>query len=1032
MENGIFQFIWRYSKKQQMIIMAMTAASLPFLYLVLDLPKYIINDAIDGKEFPKMLWGFEFTQIEYLFLLCAFLLALLIIDAVFSMKINTYKAVSSERLIRRLRYQLYENVLRFPPRHFQKVTPAEISSMVTAEVEPMGNFISDSFSMPMVQGGTMLTILFFMVVEDPILAMVAISMVPVQAWLIPKLQVKVNLLGLERVIKARKLAGWVGESVLGINDIHSNDASDYMQANASSKLGRIFNIRYELYQKKFFMKALNVFMSQLTPLFFYSIGGVLTIKGDLSLGALVAVLAAYNRFTTPWKELLKYYQTLHDVRIKYEQLVEQFQPSAMMDPAILKKRPETLPRLKDPLVLQNIRFVDEGIKVLEDVSISVEPRENIAIVSDPATRDKFAHLIARLAQPSGGSISVGKTNIATLPESVTGSAIGYAGPESYIFSGTVEDNILYGIKHTPINNGETLEEPGVVFQESVASGNSVHELDDNWIDYKSLGVSDENTLNEWVLKVIHAVELDDFLAIRSLSMGLDAEKNPGLAGDMMSARKRIAAKLRKNPESADLVHPFKFDQYNANSSVAANIIFGEPIDEEFEFRTLGGNLHVREVLDACDLTNRFISIGYQVGETAIELFGDMSSEQPLFENVSFVDEETLQKLKAITANDSHQDLAELTEEEKTLLVSLTLQLVVDRHRFGFIDDEMQQLILGARRAFRDKLPRGKNELIAFFDQEQFNSQLSNRCNLLLGRVNQTINNAEEKLNDITFDVLNKMDLTNKMILHATSFDVGVGGSKISQEDRQKVALARALIKRPDILVYNDALSSLDGETQTRIRQNIFNLLSDTTCVIFFSEMPDASEFKQVLTIRDGVIAERYVDNQREDLMPVVSETEHEETSAEEEEASPLTVKEEAAALANIPLFSAISPNHLKLLAFSSQRINFDEGQNLIDQGEIGKFAYVILEGEVDVIIGSGDKEIIVIHYGENELIGELSLLSNALTTATVRASMPVTALRIEKDVFLKLMRGDGMVATQVASWVSDRLIRSMKVVSKTA
>ena len=292
MENSIFKFIWRYSKRQQMTIMVMTAFSLPFLYLVLDLPKYIINDAIDGKTFPKELFGFEFGQIEYLLVLCAALLVLLIINAMFSMSINTYKGVSSERLIRRLRYQLYENILRFPPRHFQKVTPPEISSMITAEVEPMGNFISDSYSMPMVQGGTMLTILFFMFVEDPILALVAVSMVPVQAWLIPKLQVKVNLLGRERVLKARKLAGWVGESVLGVRDIHTNDASKYMQATLSAKLGHIFNIRYQLYQKKFFMKALNVFLSQLTPLFFYSIGGILTINGDLSLGALVAVLAA--------------------------------------------------------------------------------------------------------------------------------------------------------------------------------------------------------------------------------------------------------------------------------------------------------------------------------------------------------------------------------------------------------------------------------------------------------------------------------------------------------------------------------------------------------------------------------------------------------------------------------------------------------------------------------------------------------------------------------------------------------------------
>ncbi len=81
MENGIFSFIWRYSKQQQLTIMVMTACSLPFLYLVLDLPKYIINDAIDGNTFPKELFGFEFEQIEYLMLLCAALLVLIPVTA---------------------------------------------------------------------------------------------------------------------------------------------------------------------------------------------------------------------------------------------------------------------------------------------------------------------------------------------------------------------------------------------------------------------------------------------------------------------------------------------------------------------------------------------------------------------------------------------------------------------------------------------------------------------------------------------------------------------------------------------------------------------------------------------------------------------------------------------------------------------------------------------------------------------------------------------------------------------------------------
>ena len=51
------------------------------------------------------------------------------------------------------------------------------------------------------------------------------------------------------------------------------------------------------------------------------------IHGDLSFGALVAVLAAYKDMASPWKELLDFYQQKEDSRIKYEQIVEQFQPA---------------------------------------------------------------------------------------------------------------------------------------------------------------------------------------------------------------------------------------------------------------------------------------------------------------------------------------------------------------------------------------------------------------------------------------------------------------------------------------------------------------------------------------------------------------------------------------------------------------------------------------------------------------------------------------------------------------------------------
>src|SRR3546814_17380599 len=104
----------------------------------------------------------------------------------------------------------------------------------------------------------------------------------------------------------RQISDKIGESVGGIQDIHANDAAHWHLADIANRYGDIYDIRFEIYQRKFFIKFLNNFINQLTPFFFYSIGGYLVIRGDLSFGALIAVLAAYKDLAGPWKELLDY------------------------------------------------------------------------------------------------------------------------------------------------------------------------------------------------------------------------------------------------------------------------------------------------------------------------------------------------------------------------------------------------------------------------------------------------------------------------------------------------------------------------------------------------------------------------------------------------------------------------------------------------------------------------------------------------------------------------------------------------------
>ncbi|MEP5625099.1 MAG: hypothetical protein ABJP82_21215, partial [Hyphomicrobiales bacterium] len=70
MEKSLFSFIWKYSARQQIFILMVTVLSYPVVYFLLELPKLIVNDAVQGENFPRSVLGFDFDQIPYLVLLC--------------------------------------------------------------------------------------------------------------------------------------------------------------------------------------------------------------------------------------------------------------------------------------------------------------------------------------------------------------------------------------------------------------------------------------------------------------------------------------------------------------------------------------------------------------------------------------------------------------------------------------------------------------------------------------------------------------------------------------------------------------------------------------------------------------------------------------------------------------------------------------------------------------------------------------------------------------------------------------------------
>ncbi|MEO0746302.1 MAG: hypothetical protein AAFY49_13235, partial [Pseudomonadota bacterium] len=88
-ERSLFAFIWKFSKRDQLVLLVVTLTLFPLLYLTLELPKRIINEAIGAGSSVIEVYGFAFDQITYLMILCGLFLLAVLCHGLLKMRINT-------------------------------------------------------------------------------------------------------------------------------------------------------------------------------------------------------------------------------------------------------------------------------------------------------------------------------------------------------------------------------------------------------------------------------------------------------------------------------------------------------------------------------------------------------------------------------------------------------------------------------------------------------------------------------------------------------------------------------------------------------------------------------------------------------------------------------------------------------------------------------------------------------------------------------------------------------------------------------
>ena len=999
MDSSLFAFIWKHSKRDQLMLLALTIVTFPFLYATLELPKRIINDAIGATSDVVRVFGYDVSQVQFLMALCFGYLGAVLAHGLLKMRLNTMKGVTAERLLRRFRFQLISRMLRFPRNYFRSTSQGELVSMVTSEAEPMGGLMGDMVAQPVFQAGQMLIIVVFLFLQSVWFGLAGIALIPLQAYVIPLLQRRINLLNKERIKQVRAFSAEIGESAAGISDLRTNGGLRYRLAQFTDRLSRIFELRFKIYQQKFFMKFLNNFITQLTPFFFYLVGGILAIRGDITVGALVAALAAYKDLSSPWKELLTYYNQTQDMSLRWEIVTERFAPRDMIDETLFDGQPDSIPHLLGDIVLDNVTVRNaDNTPVLEGISLEIPAGSRVAIqVKNQTERTALAELLTREVLPTRGDITVAGHDLSTLHQAVVSARIGYAQSRPYLFDGTLGSNLMMPLMTSPQAVPWSKSGRDRFATEAARSGNSADRVDAEWIDPSLAGLGSEDEVRKWWFELVQAMGIDEFMFRRMLDSRIDMEMHPDLAQAIVELRPEVE-KLLAAQDVGDLVHRFDPDEFNPAVPLGGNLLFAAP-RMDISQQGLATQADFLNLLFEHGIAEQGIAISQTLIETLHQTFGTDGTSHPLFTALN-IDEDLYEQLVDIAARRREKGDVALSDDEFALLLTVPFAFTAEQIGPAF-PDSFKAEIVKIRQTNGAIMRAAVEEMFVPITAQNYLPRLTILENALYGRISMVAGAKAEVIEDLVADLLKEKGLRRHVAETIFDLPTGIGGTNLPTVFHERAAFSRAGIKRPDIMVLDRALASHGAELREKTRGALHDLLPDSTLIFLEESFNDPDAYDVFVEIVDGRIDGVQIQD-------------------DDEESDDLNRK--LRAIARTELFSGLNSRNQRLLAFAAQWYKAEPGQRVFSMGDKPDAAYLCVAGTAELAFDTPEGiERVVTIVEPGRLIGDLAIILNDPRSLHLTAQSDVTFLRIGAEDFKSVLENDTSVLLSMLQTVSSHL-----------
>ena len=374
-----------------------------------------------------------------------FLLGMYLLSSAFSFIQGWLMTGLSQKVCYDFRRQISQKIDRLPLAYFEKRTVGEVLSRITNDVDTLGQSLNQSITQLITSVTTMIGVLIMMLSISPRMTLIALLILPVSLALV-LLVVRFS----QKYFKAQQATlGVVNGQVEEIYSGHNVVKAFNREAVVLNDFNAANDKLYESAWKSQFLSGLMMpimnFVGNLGYVAVAIVGSIFAANGTITIGDIQAFIQYVKNFTQPIQQLSQVSNMLQSMAAAAERVFEFLNepeedqtadPARRADPACIDGQ----------VTFDHVRFGYTPDKtIIHDFSCTVKPGQKVAIVGPTgAGKTTMVKLLMRFYDVDAGAIRLGGTDIREFSRTDVRNQFGMVLQDTWLFNGTVRDNIAYG------------------------------------------------------------------------------------------------------------------------------------------------------------------------------------------------------------------------------------------------------------------------------------------------------------------------------------------------------------------------------------------------------------------------------------------------------------------------------------------------------------------------------------------------------------------------------------------------------------